>query len=185
MLVQSNMLPLGTKAPEFALADMATGKIKTLQQLAGEHGTFIIFICNHCPYVKHILPKLIKCMHFAQSVDIGAIAINANDTTKYPEDSQKNMAELCQKNNFTYLFDESQQTAKNYNAACTPDCFIFDNQQLCVYRGRFDASTPGNNIPPSGADILYILQSILTKQNYKTIEQHPSIGCNIKWKESE
>ena len=181
MLIQSNMLELGSKAADFNLIDANTNTKKTYQSLKGEKGTFIIFICNHCPYVKYIFNTLLYVFETADKFNISSIAINSNDVTQYPEDNFNNMTQLSQKNNFTYLYDDSQTTAKNYKAACTPDCYIFDENDLCIYRGRFDASTHKNGIPSTGADILYAIQSLVLNKNIIN-EQTPSIGCSIKWK---
>ena len=182
MLVQSTMLPLGSIATNFELLDANSNTLQTYNSLKGKNGTFIIFICNHCPYVKHIFNKLLDIFNIANQFDISCIAINSNDALQYPEDSLEAMKSICQKHNFTYLYDHLQTVAKNYQAACTPDSFIFDSNNKCVYRGRFDASTPTNNIPTTGADILYALQTLILNKDVTKIEQTPSIGCNIKWK---
>lgn len=185
MLVQSNMFPLGAVAPEFLLPDMNDqGVMKSLADLSGPLGTWVMFICNHCPYVKHIRAGLIDCAHAALSAEVGVVAISSNDAEKYPEDGPEAMADACHEYDFpfAYLFDETQATAKAYQAACTPDCYVFDQQNCCVYRGRFDAATPGNNIEVSGADIRQVIEALRLKQPIST-DQQPSMGCNIKWKE--
>ncbi|WIO73707.1 thioredoxin family protein [Porticoccaceae bacterium LTM1] len=178
-LTPSTMLPLGTVAPEFTLPEPKSGQSNSLQQLAGEKGTLVMFICNHCPFVKHIESALIKFGKDYKQSGIGIVAINSNDADNYPDDSPERMAEKNYP--FPYLYDESQQVAKDYNAACTPDFFLFDRDLKLVYRGQFDDSRPGNSEPVTGADLRAAMDSILVGKNVNEI-QHPSIGCNIKWR---
>lgn len=181
-LTSSKMLPLGTLAPDFHLPDTVSNKFVGLNGLRSKTATVIMFICNHCPYVKHILPELVRITHEYTALGIQFIAINSNDIKNYPDDSPENMRALAHKMSFPfpYLFDETQSVAKAYQAACTPDFYIFDKQLHCVYRGRFDGSTPGNNIPVSGNELCAALDQILTGQKISE-EQQPSMGCNIKW----
>ena len=176
----SSMLPLGTLAPDFCLPDVISERMLSLQQLKGEHGTLILFICNHCPYVMHIKDELRVIAEQYQARGVAMIAISAND----PEDAPDNMKALMQAwgNPFAaYLYDETQAVAKAYQAACTPDFFLFDAELRCVYRGRFDASTPKNDLPVTGDALRAALDALLVGAQ-PIVEQLPSIGCNIKWK---
>lgn len=179
----SNMLPLGTVAPNFTLPDVVTGKILSLSDLKSPIATLVMFICNHCPFVKHIKDELAKLGTDYVPRGISIIAINANDATNYPEDSPVQMKIVAQQwgFNFPYLFDETQVVAKSYDAACTPDFYLFDNHLKCVYRGQLDDSRPGNDIPVTGRDIRAALDAILVGQPVAE-QQKPSLGCNIKWK---
>jgi thiol-disulfide isomerase/thioredoxin len=181
----STMLPLGTLAPNFHLLDVVSGEIKSLEQLKSPIGTIVMFICNHCPYVKHILPVLVTLVNEYQKKGIITIAINSNDVENYPEDSPEKMKQLAIElgNPFVYLYDENQSVAKAYQAACTPDFYVFDGNLKCVYRGRFDNSTPKNEQPVTGLDLKKALDYLLLNKSIVE-EQLPSIGCNIKWKES-
>lgn len=180
---ESKMLPLGTKAYEFELFNPVKGKFQTLNDLKSNKATVIAFICNHCPYVKFINKKLVEISNKYMAIGVSFIAINSNDTVKYPEDSPDNMIKTALENsyNFPYLFDETQEVAKSYMAACTPDFYIFDNLMKLVYRGQFDKSRPNNGIPVTGEDIINALDAILEGKPIND-EQIPSIGCNIKWK---
>lgn len=182
-LTPSNMLPLGTKAPDFTLLDTVSGKSLSLQQLKSEVATVVMFICNHCPYVKHVQQELVKIAHDYQNKQIKFIAISANDASNYPDDGPEKMRETAQKLNFSfpYLYDESQIVAKAYQAACTPDYFIFDKDLRCVYRGQLDDSRPGNGIPITGKDVRAALDAILAGIAVSA-DQKLSMGCNIKWK---
>lgn len=179
----SNMIPLGTKAPDFYLLDAVSNQFYSLEDLKSQIATVIIFICNHCPYVKHIQPKLSEISKVYQDKGISFIAINSNDVVNYPADSPENMRKeaIHYHLTFPYLFDETQEVAKAYQAACTPDFYIFDKDLRCVYRGRFDDSTPGNNQPVTGSELCQALDSILAG-NPVNPEQNASVGCNIKWK---
>lgn len=179
----SNMMPLGTIAPDFNLLDVVSGKKVTLQSLKAEKATLIMFICNHCPYVKHIQGELIKLANDYQAKGMAFIAINSNDVVNYPDDSPDNMKKVSQDKGypFPYLYDETQAVAKAYQAACTPDFYLFDNQLKCVYRGQLDDARPKNDIPVTGKDIRAALDAILAGQPVNP-DQKPSIGCNIKWK---
>ncbi|MEQ1528978.1 MAG: thioredoxin family protein [Methylococcales bacterium] len=181
----SNMMPLGTIAPDFTLPDTQSGYHKSLTELKGSKGTVIMFICNHCPYVLHIKEQLIAIADQYSEQGIAFIAISANDISNYPEDAPEKMTALMQAwgNPFAaYLYDETQNIAKAYQAACTPDIYLFDAQSACVYRGRLDGATPKNQVPVTGADLRLALGHLLAGTT-NTTEQIPSIGCNIKWKQ--
>lgn len=182
-LTPSNMIPLGTLAPDFTLPDTVSGSQKSLRELKGEKATLIMFICNHCPYVKHVNPELARLARHYQEKGVKLVAISANDVASHPEDSPEKMKELALKENFIfpYLYDESQQVAKDYDAACTPDFYIFDKDLKLVYRGQLDDSRPGNQVPLSGKDIRAALDNLLAGQPVSPY-QRPGIGCNIKWK---
>jgi len=182
-LTPSTMLPLGTSAPDFNLPDTISGKIISLQELKSPIGTVVMFICNHCPYVKHIQTELVNLANKYQAKNIQFVAINSNDVKNYPDDSPENMQKEAKAHgySFPYLYDETQSVAKAYQAACTPDFYLFDRDLLCVYRGRFDDSTPGNNIPVTGKDLSTALDSLFQNKAINQ-DQKPSIGCNIKWK---
>lgn len=179
----SNMVPLGTTAPEFNLLDTITGVYKSLGELKSDVATIIMFICNHCPYVKHINVELSKTANEYIDKGISFIGISSNDINNYPEDSPAKMKELAIEVGypFPYLFDESQDIARAYDAACTPDFYIFDKNMKLVYRGQFDDSRPNNDKPVTGKDIKDALDSLISNKPVNPI-QTPSIGCNIKWK---
>lgn len=181
---ESTMLPLGTVAPDFTLPDTVTGKLLGLQALRGEHGTIVMFICNHCPYVLHVKQQLIAIAREYAAKGIATIAISANDIVNYPQDAPDKMRELMAEwgNPFAaYLYDESQEVAKAYRAACTPDIYLFDANLACVYRGRLDGATPKNAVPVSGEELRGALDDLLAGRLISP-DQVPSIGCNIKWK---
>lgn len=182
-LTPSNMIVLGTKAPEFTLPDTVSGKHLSLKELKSDVATVIMFICNHCPFVQHIEDGLVKMADEYQAKGIRCIAISSNDVENYPEDSPEKMKERAEEHAypFPYLYDERQDIAKAYDAACTPDFFIFDGDLACVYRGRFDDATPGKDTPITGKDIRNALDNILAKSSINS-DQKPSMGCNIKWK---
>lgn len=182
-LTRSEMLPLATKAPEFNLVDTVSGKTLSLDALQSDIATVIMFICNHCPYVAHIQKSLVNLAKEYQTKGIQFIAISANDPVSHPDDAPDKMKAVAEREgySFPYLFDESQEIAKTYHAVCTPDFYIFDGDLLCVYRGRFDDSSPRNNIAVTGNDVRNALDNILAKKPVNP-EQKPSMGCNIKWK---
>lgn len=182
-LTPSNMLPLGTKAPDFTLMDTITKDVYSLQQLKGEKGTVIMFICNHCPYVKYVNEELVRICNDYRVTGFSFVAISSNDATKYPEDGPKAMYRHAQKEgyNFPYLYDETQEVAKAYDAACTPDFYLFDSELKLVYRGQLDNSRPGNSIPLNGRDLREAMDNILNNHPQRK-DQKPSMGCNIKWK---
>ena len=179
----SNMLPLGTLAPEFSLEDTVTEKTMNLHMVKGKAGIVVMFICNHCPFVKHVNPEIVRVAEAYQSRDIGFVAISSNDVINYPQDAPKLMKHNAQMLGFTfpYLYDETQNIAKAYQAACTPDFYLFDAEQKLVYRGQLDDSRPGNQRPLTGEDLRTALDNLL---NNKSIDQaqKPSVGCGIKWK---
>jgi peroxiredoxin len=178
----SNMLPLGTTAPDFDLIDVTSNKNVSLNELKGKTGTMIMFICNHCPFVKHVNSTIASIGHKYHGNDINFIAISSNDVVNYPEDSPELMKSNAIENNFNfpYLYDESQEVAKDYDAACTPDFYLFDSELKLIYRGQLDDSRPGNEIECDGSDLKNAMDCLLEgKENNKT--QKPSIGCNIKW----
>lgn len=179
----SVMVSLGTKAPGFTLPDTISGKQVSFFDVKGKKGTVIMFICNHCPFVKHVNKELVKLANEYAGKGIGFATINSNDADTYPEDSPGKMKEVALqlKYPFPYLYDETQEVAKAYNAACTPDFFIYDSEGHLVYRGQLDDSRPGNDIPVTGKDIRHGLDCLLNNQPLPS-EQRPSIGCNIKWK---
>jgi len=179
----SNMMPLGTIAPDFSLPNTITGETVTLSDLKSDIATVLMFICNHCPYVKHVQGELVKLANDYQAKGISFIAISANDVVNYPDDSPEKMKIVAQQLGypFPYLYDETQEVAKAYQAACTPDFYIFDKDLKCVYRGQLDDARPKNNLPVTGKDIRAALDAILAGQAVNS-DQKPSIGCNIKWK---
>lgn len=180
---ESRMLPLGTPAPDFALPDTVSGKTVRFEEVAGDKGTLVMFICNHCPFVKHVLDELVRLGRDYRDSGIGLVAISSNDITGYPQDRPERMKELAESEGFEfpYLYDESQNTARAYDAACTPDFYVFDHRRKLVYRGQLDDSRPGNGIPVTGADVRAALDALLEGKPLAR-QQKPSIGCNIKWK---
>jgi peroxiredoxin len=180
---ESNMLPLGKLAPEFSLPDTVTGKTLNLQQLKGDKATVIMFICNHCPFVKHVNAQLVALANDYKGKGVGFIAISSNDVENYPDDSPEKMKENAAEQGFTfpYLYDETQEVAKAYDAACTPDFYVFDHGLKLSYRGQLDDSRPGNNLPVTGSDLRNALTALLENKEVSAA-QKPSIGCNIKWK---
>jgi len=176
------MAPLGTAAPDFQLPD-TTGKRVSAHELRSAPGLLVMFICNHCPFVKHIRAGLAQFAKEYQARGVAIVAINSNDAKAYPDDSPAEMAEEVRRAGyaFPYLYDETQAVAKAYGAACTPDFFLFDRERRLVYRGQFDDSRPGNNRPVTGADLRAACDAVLAGRPVAT-EQKASIGCNIKWK---
>ena len=180
--VSTMQLSLGAEAPNFALPD-PSGRIITLSDFDNAEALLVIFMCNHCPYVKHVAGTLAKLAQEVMARGVAVVGINSNDFAKYPDDSPDKMAEEIQQRgyNFPYLVDESQEVAKAYRAACTPDFYVFDKQRRLFYRGQMDGSRPGNNIPVTGQDLRDALDAVLAGRPAPK-EQHPSLGCNIKWK---
>ena len=178
----STMLPLGTSAPPFSLAD-TEGKAVSLDDYKDAPALLVVFLCNHCPFVKHVLPRFVELAREYQRRDIGIVGISSNDVSSYPDDSPEKMAELSRKMDFPfpYLYDESQQVAKAYGAACTPDFYLFDQRGRLVYRGQMDDSRPTNGRPVTGADLRAAMDAVLEGRAIPD-DQKPSIGCNIKWK---
>lgn len=181
----SNMLPLGTKAPNFSLRDTVSGKNLGLNEVCGKKGTVVMFICNHCPFVVHVNPEISKLGKEYQSKGIGFVAISSNDVENYPQDAPHLMTKVAKDGGYTfpYLYDETQEVAKAYDAACTPDFYLFDAKLELVYRGQLDDSRPGNDLPLNGKDLRRAMDALL-KGNQIDQNQKPSIGCNIKWKSS-
>ncbi len=179
----SNMLPLGTIAPPFTLLEPLADKERSLQELRGEKATVIMFICNHCPYVKHVDDQLVAIAKDYQDKGIAFIAISSNDVENYPADAPEKMAEEATRLSypFPYLYDETQDVAKAYQAACTPDFYLFDSALACVYRGQLDDSRPNTGIPLTGKDLRSAIDAVM-EGKLPHPDQTPSIGCNIKWK---
>lgn len=179
----SNMLSLGTVAPDFNLPDTVSGKNLALDELKSDKATVIMFICNHCPYVLHVNDELVKLAKDYQKKGISFVAISANDVVNYPQDSPKKMNQTAAALGypFPYLYDETQEVAQAYKAACTPDFYIFDGELKLVYRGQLDESRPNSGIPVTGKDIRAALENILADAPVSE-DQVPSMGCNIKWK---
>ncbi len=180
--VTSTMLPLGTKAPDFRLPDTG-GKMVSLGDFKNESALLIVFMCNHCPYVKHIRGGLAQLARDYQPRGLRVVGISSNDVANYPQDGPAKMAEEAKAAGyiFSYLYDETQGVAKAYHAACTPDIYLFDKNQRLVYRGQFDDSRPGNNIQVTGKDLRAAIDAVLAGKQVSS-NQKPSIGCNIKWK---
>jgi thiol-disulfide isomerase/thioredoxin len=179
----STMLELGTKAPEFDLPDPATGRTVSLADVARAPALLVAFICNHCPFVVHIREAFAAFAEEYSENGLAVIAINANDAAGYPADAPEKMVEVARQYGygFPYLYDASQETAKRYRAACTPDFFLFDGQRTLVYRGQFDDARPGNKEPVTGKDLRAAVDAVLAGHPVTT-EQKPSLGCNIKWR---
>ena len=177
----STMLPLGTVAPDFSLINV-DGRTVSLSDFADAPALLVIFMCNHCPFVKHLATALQQLAAEYQARGVAVIGINSNDSTKHPEDSPEQMVHEAEQRaySFPYLFDETQEVAKAYRAACTPDFFVFDRQQKLVYRGQFDDSRPSLSLPVTGKDLRAALDAVLAQRPVSE-SQRPSIGCNIKW----
>jgi peroxiredoxin len=178
----STMVPLGTLAPSFSLPD-TEGKVVSLDDYKQAPALLVVFLCNHCPFVKHVLPQFVELAGDYQQRGVGIVGISSNDVKNYPDDSPQKMAELSTTMDFPflYLYDESQQVAKDYGAACTPDFYLFDRERRLVYRGQMDDSRPGNGRPVTGADLRVAMDAVLEGRAVPD-DQKPSIGCNIKWK---
>ena len=179
----STMLPLGTIAPNFSLPEPATGRTVSLDEATGSAGVLVVFMCNHCPYVIHLRKGLAAFAREYLPQGIGVVGINANDASAYPDDSPEMMAREVKDAGypFPYLFDETQEVAKAYQAACTPDFFLFDADRSLVYRGQFDGSRPGNGIPVTGEDLRRAADALLANGPVPE-DQRASVGCNIKWR---
>jgi len=181
--VESTMLALGTAAPDFSLPDTVSGKTISLASFAGSKGLLVMFLCPHCPFVKHIEHGLAALLREYDGAALGIVAISANDAKQFPDDSPDGLRQQAKELgfHFPYCYDETQQTALAYRAACTPDFFLFDSARKLVYRGQLDSSRPGNDIPVSGNDLRAAIDAVLAGRPVSS-EQRPSIGCNIKWK---
>lgn len=184
-LTESNMLPIGTIAPDFSLIDTISDQILSVNDLFSDKATIVMFICNHCPYVIHVKDELVRLAHDYQPKGVKLVAISSNDIEKYPQDGPEAMKVFAKESGFTfpYLYDETQDVARAYDAACTPDFYIFDSEKKLRYRGRLDESRPRveNPKPVTGKDLRGALDAILSNQPISEI-QFPSMGCNIKWK---
>ena len=182
-LTESNMLSLGTAAPDFNLPDTISGKMVSLNELKSDLATVVMFICNHCPYVIHVNEEIVRLAKEYQDLGVSFVAISSNDVENYPDDSPEKMTQLAAKEGYTfpYLYDETQEVARAYDAACTPDFYVFDKNARLVYRGQLDGSRPGSGIPLTGTDLRAALDSVLVNRPVNPM-QRPSAGCNIKWK---
>ena len=182
VLTPSTMLPLGTRAPDFSLPNV-DGRTVSLRDFADAPALVVVFMCNHCPFVKHLADSLAATAKQYQARGVAFVGINSNDAQAYPDDSPERMKEEARNRGYTfpYLFDESQEVAKAYRAACTPDFYVFDSKRLLVYRGQYDDTRPDSGKPPTGADLRAALDALLAGKPVPA-EQKPSIGCNIKWK---
>lgn len=177
------MLPLGSPAPDFSLPDAVSGQTISLNDFKDKKALLVMFICHHCPYVQHVKGELAQIGKDYQDKNIGIIAISANDAGNYPDDSPENLKEMAKEEGFVFpfLYDETQSVAKAYQAACTPDFFLFDQQKKLVYRGQLDDSRPGNYIQTTGEDLRNAIDAVLSDKSVNPV-QKPSLGCNIKWK---
>jgi peroxiredoxin len=180
---ESAMLALGTSAPDFVLTDVVTGHQVSTQAVSGPKGTLIMFICRHCPFVKHLERALAQLGRNYETSGVGVVAISSNDAANYPDDAPRSLAEQATELGFIfpYLYDETQEVARAYDAACTPDFFLFDDGLKLVYRGQFDDSRPASNIPVTGRDLRAALDALIVGKPISP-KQRPSLGCNIKWK---
>jgi peroxiredoxin len=183
MAVTSTMLALGTQAPDFSLADVVSGRTVGLQDLEDRKALLVMFICRHCPYVAHVRPEIARLGREHADSALGIVAISANDPAMYPEDAPEGLAAEAVEAGYTfpYLFDETQEVAKAYTAACTPDFFLFDGDRTLAYRGQLDASRPGNGVPVTGEDLRAAIDAVLEGRPVSD-DQHPSVGCSIKWR---
>lgn len=182
---ESNMLPLGTAAPEFALPDTVSGETVRLSDVAGERATVVMFLCNHCPYVLYVNPEIVRVVADYKTRGVSFVGISSNDAVAYPDDGPDKMAAHAREVGYTfpYLYDETQEVARAYDAACTPDFYVFDAGRKLVYRGQLDPSRPKRNpVPSTGEDLRAALDAVLAGRPADPV-QRPSGGCNIKWKE--
>jgi peroxiredoxin len=179
----STMLPLGTAAPEFQLPDVVSNQTISLATFADRQALLLIFLCQHCPFVKHVQQELARIAQDYSQQSLGIVAISANDIANYPDDAPEKLKQMAEDLNFNFpvCYDESQEVSKAYTAACTPDFFLFDAERQLAYRGQLDDSRPSNNIPVTGKDLRRAIDTVLQGQTVD-FEQKPSIGCNIKWK---
>ena len=180
---ESAMMALGTSAPDFVLKDVISGHLLSTQAVCGIKGLLVMFICRHCPFVKHLEKALAQLGSDYKESGVGIVAISSNDAENYPDDAPKSLAEQAREVGFTfpYLYDETQEVARAYDATCTPDFFLFDDGLKLVYRGRFDDSRPASGIPVTGRDLRAALDALIAGEPINS-EQWPSMGCNIKWK---
>lgn len=177
------MLPLGTPAPQFRLIDTNSNYHYSYQELKGSKGTLVMFICNHCPFVHHVLDEILMIANDYRVQGLGVVAISSNDAAQYPQDGPESMREFAFRNkiDFPYLYDETQEVAKAFDAACTPDFYLFDSNDRLFYRGQLDDSRPGNQIPLSGSDLRNAIDAVIYNRSIAD-PQKPSVGCSIKWK---
>ena len=182
VMVSSTMLELGTPAPAFSLPDVVSGETITLDTFAGKSALVVMFICQHCPFVKHVQDEIARLGQDYVPKNVGILAISSNSVQTHPQDGPENLKAMAETLNFNfpYCFDETQEVAKAYTAACTPDFFVFDGDRKLVYRGQLDDSRPGNDTPVTGKDLRAAIDTVLAGQSVSP-EQKPSIGCNIKW----
>jgi peroxiredoxin len=183
MAVTSTMLPLGTTAPDFALADVVSGRTVSLRDFEDQKALLVMFICRHCPYVAHVRPAIAALAREQIGSGLGIVAISANDPVTYPEDAPEGLAAEVVEAGYTfpYLFDETQEVAKAYAATCTPDFFLFDRDRRLAYRGQFDSSRPRNGVPVTGDDLRAAIDAVLQERPVSK-DQRPSVGCSIKWR---
>lgn len=181
---ESTMLELGTQAPEFELPDTVSGKNIKLSDIKSDKATVVMFLCNHCPYVIHVNPEIVRLAKEYQAKGVSFVGISSNDVENYPQDGPDKMKELAAEVGYTfpYLYDSTQEVARAYDAACTPDFYVFDGDMTLVYRGRLDGSRPKNDLPLTGADLRAALDAVLAGESVNE-KQYPSGGCNIKWKQ--
>lgn len=186
MAMPSFMLPLGTPAPAFALRDVVSGEVYTLDSFKGEKALLVMFICRHCPYVVHVQDELARIGEAYRNSGLGIIAISANDPEQYPDDAPERLKEMAQRLRFAFpfCFDDTQEVAKAYKAACTPDFYLFDVHRRLVYRGQLDESRPGNDKPVTGRDLRAAIDAVLAGRPVDS-NQKPGIGCSIKWKSGQ
>ena len=178
-------IPLGFLAPEFELPDARTGRLLSSEDLFANGPTVVVFMCNHCPFVIHLLDAFVDFAREYETRGVQVVAISSNDVINYPQDDVPLMKQLAEEKDFSfpYLYDETQEVARAYDAACTPDFSVFDANRRCVYRGQFDGSRPGNDVPITGEDIRRVCETLLAGEAVSSLDQIPSIGCNIKWRE--
>ncbi|MGC1783092.1 MAG: thioredoxin family protein [Acidobacteriaceae bacterium] len=179
----STMLALGTPAPDFSLPDVVSGRTISRDQFGGMKGLLVMFLCSHCPFVKHVEPQLAQLGYDYAVNGLGIVGISSNDATAYPEDAPAGLREQAKRNRFTfqYLYDESQEVARAFQAVCTPEFYLFDAEGKLAYRGQLDESRPGNGIPADGRDLRAAIEAVMAGRPVAT-EQRPSVGCGIKWK---
>jgi peroxiredoxin len=183
MAMESSMLPLGTPAPPFALRDVVSGRTYSLDSFSGKTALLVMFICRHCPYVAHVEQEVAKIGRDYRDTSLGMLAISSNDPVNYPDDAPPRLKEMAERLGFTFplCFDDTQDVAKAYRAACTPDFYLFDRERRLVYRGQLDDSRPGNTKPVTGRDLRAAIEAVLTGTPIEG-NQRASIGCSIKWK---
>ncbi|MDQ7916779.1 thioredoxin family protein [Mesonia sp. MT50] len=183
MKLESSQVELGKKAPDFSLLDASTNNLISLAAVQGERGTVVMFICNHCPFVKHVVEEMVRLANDYRILGFGFVAISSNDAQQYPQDGLEHMWDFARENHFTfpYLYDESQRVAKAYDVACTPDFYVYDAAAELVYHGQLDDSRPQNGIAVNGRSVREILDAIFNSRPIPQL-QKPSVGCGIKWK---